>query len=181
MRFNGQGQRDNAVRRHAGSRTRLKLRHKHQPGAAGWVRAAAVACVLTFFLAVPAAAQAAFSARAASTLTATTAVLTAPDATATNVSTSCTSTRGYSQPRITVTAFGKVAGANYHELKVASPNGQTAFTGDLSTSSGSAYSSLTTATSVRGTWTYEIRGYYKIPGTTRTWTGKALTGTFTCP
>ncbi|MCU1574153.1 MAG: hypothetical protein JWO93_2235 [Micrococcaceae bacterium] len=113
-------------------------------------------------------------------MTATTVLLAAPATFATSVSTGCDSARGSSQLHITVNAFGKVASANYHELKVFSPDGQAAFTGDLSANGGNSYSRTANASVVRGKWTYEIRGYYKIPGTSTTWTGKALTGTITC-
>jgi hypothetical protein len=147
---------------------------------AGWLRAAAVCCLLALFLAVPATAQAAFSSRASSSMSATTALLVAPATAATSVSAGCDSSRGYSQPRITVNSFGKVPSANYHELKVIAPDGQAVFVGDLSASGGNTYSRLATASAVRGKWTYEIRGYYRVPGTSRSWTGKALAGSFTC-
>jgi hypothetical protein len=151
-----------------------------RPRIANWLRTATVTCVVVVFLAVPAAAQASFASGASSSMTATTVLLAAPATSATNVSTGCDSARGSSQLHITVNAFGKVASANYHELKVYFPDGQTAFTGDLSASGGSSYSRTANASVVRGKWTYEIRGYYRIPGTSRTWTGKALTGTVTC-
>ena len=78
---------------------------------------------------------------------------------------------------VDVNSFAEVPGANYHEIKLYSPSGTLEFTGDLSKNAGKSYRS---GIQPLGSWTYEIRGYYKVPGSTNTWKGSALTGTLTC-
>lgn len=78
---------------------------------------------------------------------------------------------------VDVNSFAEVSGANYHEINLYNPSGTLAFTGDLSKNAGKSYKS---GNQPVGTWTYEIRGYYKVPGSTNMWRGSALTGTLTC-
>jgi hypothetical protein len=78
---------------------------------------------------------------------------------------------------IDVNSFAEVPGANYHEVKLYNPSGTLEFTGDLSKNAGKSYKSGIQSV---GTWTYEIRGYYKVPGTANMWKGSALTGALTC-
>ncbi|MFW0771966.1 hypothetical protein ACLRGI_02210 [Paenarthrobacter nitroguajacolicus] len=78
---------------------------------------------------------------------------------------------------VTVNSYGTVANANYYEVKVYDRSGNLEFTGDLSHAAGRTYSS---GIEIIGTWSYEIRGYYKVPGTNNSWTGKPLKGTMTC-
>ncbi|MCF3137762.1 SipW-dependent-type signal peptide-containing protein [Paenarthrobacter sp. AR 02] len=78
---------------------------------------------------------------------------------------------------VTVNSFSTVANANYHDIKIFDRSGNLEFTGDLSKAAGKTY---TSGYEVIGTWTYEIRGYYKVPGSTNTWTGKVLKGSLSC-
>ncbi|MFK0002826.1 hypothetical protein ACIQTZ_23110 [Paenarthrobacter sp. NPDC090520] len=78
---------------------------------------------------------------------------------------------------VTVNSFSTVANANYHEVKIFDRSGNLEFTGDLSKAAGKTY---TSGYEVIGTWSYEIRGYYKVPGTSNAWTGKVLKGNLTC-
>ncbi|MCF3140700.1 hypothetical protein LRQ04_15700 [Paenarthrobacter sp. AR 02] len=130
------------------------------------------AVVILGLVGAPAAAFAAFSDTDQNASQFSTASLAAP-ATA-NVSMSCS--LGI-RATVTVNSFGAVANANYHDIKLFNRSGTLEFTGDLSKASGKTY---TSGYQVIGTWTYEIRGYYKVPGTTNVWTGKVLKGTLTC-
>ncbi|MFF1828551.1 hypothetical protein [Paenarthrobacter sp. NPDC058040] len=78
---------------------------------------------------------------------------------------------------VTVNSFSTVANANYHEIKIFDRSGNLEFTGDLSKAAGKTY---TSGYEVIGTWSYEIRGYYKVPGTSNAWTGKVLKGNLAC-
>ncbi|VXC26008.1 conserved exported hypothetical protein [Arthrobacter sp. 9V] len=78
---------------------------------------------------------------------------------------------------VTVNSYGPVVNANYYEIKVYDRSGNLEFTGDLSQAAGRTYSS---GIEIIGTWSYEIRGYYKVPGTNNSWTGKPFKGTMTC-
>lgn len=78
---------------------------------------------------------------------------------------------------VTVNSFSAATHANYHEVKLFDRSGNLEFTGDLSKTSGKSY---TSGVKIIGTWTYEIRGYYKVPGTSNAWTGKVLKGSLTC-
>lgn len=78
---------------------------------------------------------------------------------------------------ITVNSHSTATHANYHEIKIYDRTGKLEFTGDLSKPSGKTY---TSGYEIIGTWSYEIRGSYKVPGTFNTWTGKALKGNLSC-
>ncbi|WP_347109466.1 hypothetical protein AAHB33_02385 [Paenarthrobacter sp. S56] len=93
---------------------------------------------------------------------------------AANVTMTCSSGN---RATVTVNSFSSVANANYHEVKLYDRSGTLQFTGDLSQASGRTYAFNRGNI---GTWTYEIRGYYKVPGTSNAWTGKALSGSLTC-
>ncbi|MFJ4208835.1 hypothetical protein ACIPY2_10285 [Paenarthrobacter sp. NPDC089675] len=93
---------------------------------------------------------------------------------AANVTMSCTSGN---RATVTVNSFSSVANANYHEVRLFDRSGSLQFTGDLSQPSGRTYAFNRGNI---GTWTYEIRGYYKVPGTSNMWTGKALQGSLVC-
>lgn len=133
---------------------------------------AVTAAVALGMMAAPAAALASFTGSDRATPQYSTATLAAP-ATA-NVTMSCTF--GI-RATVTVNSFSPVTYANYHDIKVFDRSGTLEFTGDLSKSSGKTY---TSGYEIIGTWTYEIRGYYKVPGSTNMWTGKVLKGTLTC-
>lgn len=78
---------------------------------------------------------------------------------------------------VTVNSYSAATYANYHEIKIWNNSGNLEFTGDLSKTTGRTY---TSGPGHVGNRTYEIRGSYKVPGTTNTWTGKALKGTLSC-
>ncbi|MBT2585924.1 hypothetical protein [Arthrobacter sp. ISL-95] len=106
----------------------------------------------------------------------------APAANTVAVTKSCDSFLWFGQAKISVGAFTAVAYANYHELKIIDPDGVVQFTGDLSKTAGKSYSSgVQNVSNLSGAWTYQIRGYYKVPNSTNSWTGPPLTGTLNCP
>ncbi|RAM37301.1 hypothetical protein [Arthrobacter globiformis] len=124
---------------------------------------------------IPTAAIAAFSSTRQAAAQHSAATITAPAAAGTTVTMSC-----YYGIRATVTveAYSKAPNANYHEIKLYNRNKALEFTGDLSQAEGRTY---TSGLELIGTWTYEIRGYYKVPNSTNTWAGaEPLKGTLTC-
>ncbi len=105
-----------------------------------------------------------------------------PAANTVAVTKSCDSFLWFAQAKISVGSFPAVPFANYHELKVIDPDGVVRFTGDMSKSSGRSYSSgIQSIGDLSGTWTYQIRGYYKVPNSTNFWAGQPLSGTLNCP
>jgi len=143
-------------------------------------RAAIAVGVVAALVFAPSTAFAAFSGSTQSQLTVSAAKLLAPAASATKVNTSCGVGNWWGSANIMVSSYGNVPGANYYELKVLDPHGAVAFTGDLSSAVGKQYSFLNWSSNIRGTWTYEIRGYYKVPGSTNAWAGSALSGIILC-
>ncbi|MBT2584919.1 SipW-dependent-type signal peptide-containing protein [Arthrobacter sp. ISL-95] len=131
-----------------------------------------VAVVVLGLIAGPTAAVAAFTDSERATPQFSAAVIPAP-ATA-NVSMKCT--LGL-HTVVTVNSYGPVANANYYEVKIYDRFGSLEFTGDPSQAAGRTYSS---GIEIIGTWSYEIRGLYKVPGSNNFWTGKPLKGTMTC-
>lgn len=130
-------------------------------------------------LSVPAvAAHAAFTASAAARVTVSTGVLAAPDPAKTAVTATCTGKNKKHQLDIAVGTFVPVTGANYHSLTITNPAGVIVKFSDLTTTAGRSYSDSTASA---GTWTWEIRGDYRVPNTTNVWTGKTLKGTISCP
>ena len=106
----------------------------------------------------------------------------APAANTVSVTKSCDSFLWLGQAKISVASYPAITYANYYELKVIDPDGVVQFTGDLSKSAGRSYSSgIQTVGALSGTWTYQIRGYYKVPNSTNSWAGQPLTGTLNCP
>ncbi|WP_416418020.1 hypothetical protein [Paenarthrobacter aromaticivorans] len=138
-----------------------------------WRALAGVTAVAVSMMTAPAAALAAFSTTENATPQFSAMRLVAP--TTADVVVTCTANGA--KVAVDVNSFAEVPGANYHEIKLYSPSGTLEFTGDLSKSAGKSYKS---GIQPVGTWTYEIRGYYKVPGTTNKWKGSALTGTLTC-
>lgn len=127
-------------------------------------------------------AHAKFNDTASGAMAVSAATIPAPAANTVTVTKSCDSFLWFGQAKISVSSFTVVAHANYHELKVIDPDGVVRFTGDLSKASGKSYSSGVQSTSnLSGTWTYQIRGYYKVPNSTNAWAGAPLTGTLNCP
>ncbi|GAA2870134.1 hypothetical protein [Paenarthrobacter ilicis] len=131
-----------------------------------------IAVVLLGLVAAPAAAFAAFTGSDRATPQFSAASLAAPAAA--NVTMSCSFGL---RTTVTVNSFSTVANANYHEIKIYDRAGSLEFTGDLSKAAGKTY---TSGIEIIGTWTYEIRGYYKVPGTSNAWTGKVLKGSMSC-
>ncbi|MET1087505.1 MAG: hypothetical protein ABWY04_10340 [Arthrobacter sp.] len=82
----------------------------------------------------------------------------------------------WAQSVITVSSYSAVLRANYYDVKIFNPDETLVHTGDLSTAAGR------TATQSRnaGTWKYEIRAHYKVPGSTNTWSGLPLKGEVRC-
>lgn len=106
----------------------------------------------------------------------------APAANTVPVTKSCDSLLWWGQAKISVGSSPAASYANYHEMKIIDPDGVVQFTGDLSKTSGRSYTSgIQTVSNLSGTWTYQIRGYYKVPNSTNAWAGQPLTGTLNCP
>ncbi|MGF6833109.1 hypothetical protein QF015_001278 [Paenarthrobacter sp. TE4293] len=127
-------------------------------------------------------AHAKFNDTATGAMAVTAARIPAPVASTLTVTKSCDSFLWFGQAKISVGAFTAVAYANYHELKIIDPDGVVQFTGDMSKASGKSYSSgVQSVGNLSGTWTYQIRGYYKVPNSTNSWVGQPLTGTLNCP
>lgn len=124
------------------------------------------------------AANAAFTASAAARATVSTHLLAAPEPAQTTVRSSCTGKNKKHQLDITVGNFTPVPGANYHSLTIRDPDGVIQQSADLTTTDGRSY---TDQRANKGIWTYEIRGDYRVPGTTNIWKGDSLRGTVTCP
>ncbi|MFE4194303.1 SipW-dependent-type signal peptide-containing protein [Paenarthrobacter sp. NPDC056912] len=131
-----------------------------------------VAVVVLGLIAAPTAAFAAFTDTERATPQFSAASLAAPAAA--NVTMSC---QFGIRATVTVNTFSTVANANYHEVKIFDRSGNLEFTGDLSKAAGKSY---TSGYEVIGTWSYEIRGYYKVPGSNNAWTGKVLKGSLSC-
>lgn len=81
---------------------------------------------------------------------------------------------------ITATSVGTVQYANYLEMTVRNPGGAVQFTGDLSSPSQRAYTTVTSNSAGRGTWTYEIHAKYKVPNSPNIWSSQPLTRTLVC-
>ncbi|MBG0738848.1 hypothetical protein IV500_05360 [Paeniglutamicibacter antarcticus] len=142
------------------------------------LRSTSVVVLGTGLLAIPvASAQAMFSVSARATVSASTLLLEAPASYGTQVASSCTGKNKKHHLDISVDAFASVAGANYHSLTIRDPSGEIQQEGDLTTQAGRSYSD---SRAVAGAWTYEIRGDYRVPGSTNVWMGKPLQGTVIC-
>lgn len=129
-------------------------------------------------VAVPGVAQAAFSASASAKATASTYVIPAPDPRSMVVAATCVAqNKNWDILVVGVTSFSPVPRANSHRLTVTDPGGTIQSDSAVSTAGGS----YTNKIAAGGTWTYEIRAEYRVPGSTTVWTGKALTGTVMCP
>lgn len=141
-------------------------------------RTAAVLALAGALAGIPTAAQAVFSSTARATVSASTMTLAAPSPALMVVVASCEKFQGTKRYlEIDVVGFGAVAEANFHTLTVTDPAGNIDYQGDLSATAGRSFAP---GKSDKGDWTYEIRGEYRVPGTTNIWTGKKLTGTVTC-
>lgn len=147
-----------------------------------WRMSTGLVILILTLMGAPAAANAAFNDTDVAATKVSAAVLPAPSFASMPVTASCEKSGKWTEVNISVASnYGTVSYANYLELKVVNPDGQMEFTGDLSQSSGRAYSSKDKHNDARGNWTYEIRGYYKVPGSTNSWASTPLTGTLACP
>jgi hypothetical protein len=140
-----------------------------------WKRLIAVPAVVLALLAAPVAAHAAFTYSAQKLQPVTAGVIKAP-ATAT-VKCERTGLLWWAQTVLTVTAYDSVTYANYYDVKIFTPTGALIHAADLSTAAGRTVA----ADRDPGTWKYEIRASYKVPGSTNTWTGLPLKGDVRCP
>jgi hypothetical protein len=82
------------------------------------------------------------------------------------------------KPKFTVTSYAPVTRANYYDVKLFDPSANLQHTGDLSTAAGKAY--VSDQYQWVGTWKYEIRAHYKVPGSTNIWSSEPLAGTLNC-
>ncbi|NMR28152.1 hypothetical protein [Crystallibacter degradans] len=145
--------------------------------AALWRRLTAVLLLVLSLLSVPALAHAAFTGHASGSLSVGAAKLIAPSASATSVTATCNRyQQGSRQLIITAGNYGKVNHATSYEFIVKAPGGMVAHTGDPATSSGRQYSQVGDKNGLSGTWTWELRGKYPVPGSTNVWTGQPLAG-----
>jgi hypothetical protein len=140
------------------------------------LRAAVVLALTLALLGVPAMAQAAFTAYAGATTQVSTATIPAPT---TAVTATC-QTQSQTQVRIDVGTYTRVPFANRHEILLYDPSGALKQTKNLLGADGGDITLTNPYGHSKGTWKYELRGYYDVPGTTNTWAGAALTGTVTC-
>lgn len=141
-------------------------------------RIAAALVLAASLAAFPAAAQAVFTATARASVTVSAMTLEAPDPALMRVTATCANLSGNKRRLdITVISFGPVPGAGSHTLAVSDPSGAVVYRADLSSGAGRSFGH---DRSDKGDWSYEIRGEYRVPGTSNMWTGKPLTGTVTC-
>lgn len=132
-----------------------------------WRRTTAILSLAAVAVCTPAAAEAAFTTNTAATVTASTAVITAPDMTTANVHMDCTPSGGTKKMRLVIDQFPTVKGANTYQLEVTDPHGNIIVVDEAD--------ALANGFSVPAsrTWTYVIRGIYQVPGTANVWTGAA--------
>lgn len=140
------------------------------------LRAAVVLALTYTLLGIPAMAQAAFTAYAGAATPVSTATILAPT---TAVAATC-QTPSHAEVKIDVGTYTPVAIANRHEIRLYDNTGALKQTKSLLGADGGDMTVTAPRGQARGTWTYELRGYYDVPGTANTWTGAARTGTVTC-
>jgi hypothetical protein len=142
-----------------------------------WRRLAAVLLLVVSLHSVPAMAQAAFTGQASGSLSIGAAKLIAPAAGATSITGTCDRyQQGTRQLTITAVSYGKVSHATAYEFTITNPGGTVVHTGDPATAAGRQYLQVGDKNAMSGTWRWEIRGKYPIPGTTNVWTGQPLVG-----
>ncbi|MCU1517880.1 MAG: hypothetical protein JWQ75_2601 [Pseudarthrobacter sp.] len=141
-----------------------------------WRKYVSAAMAVLILICVPAAAHAAFRSSSQGSQAVTAGIM-APPASASVAMTCENRFLWWARSRITVSSFAAVSRANYYDVKLYDPSGNLEHTGDLSTAAGKTY---TSQLQLIGTWSYEIRAHYKVPGSTNTWTGQPLRGTLTC-
>lgn len=141
-----------------------------------WTRVIGVMAVGAVLILTPGIAQASFVSGTQSHMGTSTLTLTAPAKTGTSVDASCSHSRSGYVLSIQINSLAAVPGANAYQLTVRSPAGAES-KADVGTKNGTVYQWSSTGS---GTWTYEIRGQYKVPGTSNVWTGLPLTDYVTC-
>lgn len=80
---------------------------------------------------------------------------------------------------MTLQAFPSVPLANAHTLTITAPGNAVLGTMEVRPA-GATYEYKIHPNQTTQTLTWELRGLYKVPGTTNTWTGKPLSGTVRC-
>ncbi|WP_336711256.1 hypothetical protein [Arthrobacter sp. USHLN218] len=140
------------------------------------LRAAVVLALTLTLLGIPAMAQAAFTAYAGAATPVSTATIPAPT---TAVAATC-QTQSQTTVKIDVGAYTRMPFANRHEIVLYDPAGAVKQTKSLLGADGGDITLTNPYGQSKGTWRYELRGYYDVPGTANTWTGAARTGTVTC-
>ena len=139
-------------------------------------RAAVVLALTLTLLGIPAIAQAAFTAYAGATMPVSTATIPAPT---TAVTATC-QTQSQTTVKIDVGTYTRVPYANRHEIVLHDPAGVVKVTKSLLGADGGDITFTNPYGQSKGTWRYELRGYYDVPGTANTWTGAPQSGTVTC-
>uniref|UniRef100_UPI003F499CAB SipW-dependent-type signal peptide-containing protein n=1 Tax=Pseudarthrobacter oxydans TaxID=1671 RepID=UPI003F499CAB len=161
--------------------TTAERRNLHvRPKSTRWWSAvgAAVVLLLMFSLA-PTPAHAMFSDTETASQKVSTGILPVPVSAA--VTMTCQDLWIIVRPKVTVGSYTATASrANYYEIKLFDPSGDLETTGDISKATPAQPYSYTAGWQGRGTWKYEIRANYKVPGSTNTWASAPLTGTLTC-
>lgn len=144
-----------------------------------WRKYVIAALVLVFVTSIPLAAHASFSASTQASQKVTTGAMPPPASAAVSMNCDDRVFLFFVKPRITVTSYAPVARANYYDIKIYDPSGNLQYTGNLGTEAGKSY----TADQYKfvGTWRYEIRAHYKVPGSTNIWSSVPFPGTLNCP
>lgn len=151
-----------------------------RPSNTQWWSPICGALVLFVLFLAPTPAHAAFSDIETASQKVSTGTLPAPVSAA--VTMSCQDLWIIVRPKVTVGSYTATASrANYYEIKLFDPSGDLETTGDITKAAASQPYTYTAGWQGRGTWRYEIRAYYKVPGSTNAWSSTPLTGTLTCP
>jgi hypothetical protein len=142
-------------------------------------RSAGVVPCLILGLALAPAANASYTSTGHAATGYSAATIPMPSAASFPVTASCLKISGNFSVSITATSVGTVQYANYLEMTVRNPSNVVQFTGDLSSPPQRAYSTVSNNAG-KGTWTYEIRAKYKVPGSSNIWSSQPLTRTLVC-
>ncbi|MHA7209591.1 hypothetical protein [Arthrobacter sp. MDT1-65] len=123
---------------------------------------------------LPVAAHAVFTGYTGAPVEVSTAVIAAPDAQSTVVTSSC---QGSTHIRIGVEAIAAVQRATGYELRVIDPAGNTIYAEAVAATGGEVRFKVPPR---GGPWTYEFRGTFLAPGAANAWVGEPLRGPITC-
>jgi hypothetical protein len=147
-------------------------------GTIPWRKCLGIFLAVSIFTSIPIAAYASFTSSAQASQRVTTGSMTPPASAA--VSMKCDDRfLFWVKPKVTVASYAPVPRANYYDIKLFDPSGNLQYTGDLSTATGKSYAA--DQYQWPGTWKYEIRANYKVPGSPNMWSSPPLTGTLNCP